>query len=122
MADRVDAAVQAVQASFAHAPRDRVVVEPAGAQLSDRQHAVALGGEAGDANVGGWFVLLASGASRTNHPLGHAGIVARDVSPNTMRSPQLCAATRTAPRKGGPFGNANRFASRDATSTGGRAR
>ena len=58
-----------MQPPVSHPPRDRVIVESARAQLTDRHDAVPLGGQACDARVGGWAVLLSSGATRTDHPV-----------------------------------------------------
>jgi hypothetical protein len=77
--DGINAAVQPMKPSVADAPRDRVVIESARSELVDRYHAVALGRDASHAVVGGWFVLLTSDVSRTNHAPGHTGIVPRIV-------------------------------------------
>jgi hypothetical protein len=76
MADRVDAAVQAVQAAAANADGDRVVVHAARSKLVDRQHSVALGRQACDPRVAGCVVLLGRGPSRSTH---HERMVLRSV-------------------------------------------
>ena len=52
MAHGVDPAVKEVEAPDAAAIRDRVVVEPRGEQLDDRDHPVLPSGDSGDQNVG----------------------------------------------------------------------
>jgi hypothetical protein len=77
MADRVDAAVQAVQAPSANADGDSVVVDAARSKLVDREDAVALGRQASDPRVAGCVVLLGRGPSRSTHLAGHEPIVPR---------------------------------------------
>ena len=76
MADRVHTAIQAVQPPVAVAPLDRMAVQAARAQLRDRQHPVALGGELGDTNAGGCVWLMSSSDTGSTHPPRHDPIVA----------------------------------------------
>ncbi len=72
MADRVDAAVEAVQASGAHPPPDRLVAQAGRTKRGAGHHPVLIGGELSDHQVG-WALVLSKCGSFAAHPASVAG-------------------------------------------------
>lgn len=68
MTDRIDAAMEAMQSSAAHAPRDRAPVETGLVELIYRDHAMLLRRYSGDDHVGRVAFLSHSESESTRGP------------------------------------------------------